>query len=138
MVLSWELLNTSEKVPKIESKIEPTESGTIKSEFNPPKSDEINSNSCNNTVIEHLEDSMSAVDISAESFSSCTPSAPSSTTPPWRTSCCASTPTATSSTASGAIQLYCTTFCGHMFRYWILIGLIQWVMGQQPCLKEIF
>ena len=76
MVLNWELLNISEKVPKIESKIEPTESGTIKSEFDPSKSDEINSNSCNNTVIEHLEDSMSAVDISAESFSSCTPSAP--------------------------------------------------------------
>ena len=62
----------SEKVPKIE----PTESKTIKNEFDQTKSDEINSNSCNNTVIEHLEDSMSAVDISAETFSSFTPSAP--------------------------------------------------------------
>ena len=43
----------------------------------PIQNDEINSNSCNNTVIEHLEDSMSAVDISSESFSrSCIPSTP--------------------------------------------------------------
>merc|ERR1711887_156894 len=33
------------------------------------ESDEINSNSKNNTIIDHLEDSMSAVDISAESIS---------------------------------------------------------------------
>ena len=46
----------------------------MKTEPDHTKSDEINSNSCNNTVIEHLEDSMSAVDISSESFSSCTPS----------------------------------------------------------------
>ena len=45
----------------------------MKTEPDHTKSDEINSNSCNNTVIEHLEDSMSAVDISSESFSSCTP-----------------------------------------------------------------
>jgi len=64
-----------EKVPKIEPKTEPTESKNIKIESAQSKSDEINSNSCNNTVIEHLEDSMSAVDISAESFPSYTSSA---------------------------------------------------------------
>ena len=71
-------MNVQEKVPEIEPKVETkVEPEMMKTEPDQTKSNEINSNSCNNTVIEHLEDSMSAVDISSESFSSCT----SSTTP---------------------------------------------------------